>query len=118
MPTLLPDVLTVRRNGENGALLDLHVPNGLEHFSGHFPGLPILPGVVQIDWAVHYARVHLALSGNFSSLENLKFLSPVLPEAKLTLALDWNPAKSRLEFAYSAGQHKYSSGRIVFGGAT
>jgi 3-hydroxymyristoyl/3-hydroxydecanoyl-(acyl carrier protein) dehydratase len=36
----------------------LRVPPTLEHFRGHFPGFPILPGVVQLDWAVRFGRLH------------------------------------------------------------
>ncbi len=118
MTILLPEVLAVRHGGEGGnhVFLDLRVPAGLAHFPGHFPDLPILPGVVQIDWAVRYARTHYPISGNFTALENIKFLALVLPDARIELALDWQPAKSRLDFAFSTSQRKYSSGRIVFGG--
>lgn len=115
---LLPEVQAVRVLGETGdaVVLDLHVPPGLTHFSGHYPGQPILPGVVQIDWAVRYAREHLALSGQFTALENIKFLALVLPDAQLELTLKWEAAKTRLEFSFATSERKHSSGRIVFGG--
>jgi len=114
---LLPEVRAVRPLGDGGdeVVLDLHVPPGLTHFSGHYPGLPILPGVVQIDWAVRYAQEHLALSGQFAALENIKFLALVLPDAQLELTLKWDAAKARLEFSFATSQRKHSSGRIVFG---
>jgi acyl-coenzyme A synthetase/AMP-(fatty) acid ligase len=117
---LQPQVLTVRPSGDAGnhVILDLHVPIALAHFPGHFPGMPILPGVVQIDWAVRYAREHLALVGEFSALENIKFLALVLPDAQLELTLKWDAANTRLEFVFATSQRKYSSGRIVFGAGT
>jgi acyl-coenzyme A synthetase/AMP-(fatty) acid ligase/3-hydroxymyristoyl/3-hydroxydecanoyl-(acyl carrier protein) dehydratase len=116
-PPLQPQVLAVRPAGDH-VVLDLHVPATLAHFPGHFPGMPILPGVVQIDWAVRYAREHLALVGEFSSLENIKFLALVLPDAQLELTLKWDVANTRLEFLFATSQRKYSSGRIVFGAGT
>jgi len=113
---LQPEVLAVRSTGEAGdqVVLDLHVGPALAHFSGHFPGQAILPGVVQIDWAVRYARQHLALGGQFTALENIKFLALVLPDARLELTLKWNAANARLEFLFASSERKYSSGRIVF----
>jgi 3-hydroxymyristoyl/3-hydroxydecanoyl-(acyl carrier protein) dehydratase len=116
MTALLPEVLALRREGDVRVFLDLHVPAGLAHFKGHFPGLPVLPGVVQIDWAARFAHRHLPVAGGFTAMENLKFLALVLPDAKLLLALNWDQAKGHLEFMFSTSRRKCSSGRIVYGG--
>jgi len=114
---LHPNVLAVHLSSDNAnqVRLDLQIPVELAYFPGHFPNLPVLPGVVQIDWAVRYARQHLALSGYFTALENIKFQSLVLPDARLELLLTWDEQKKQLEFLYSTSECKYSSGRIAFG---
>ena len=119
--TLLPEVLAVRRRiQERGqVVLDLHIPASIVHFSGHFPGLAVLPGVVQIDWAVHFVQEHFALTSKFTMMENIKFQALILPDARLELSLHWNNAtKESFEFSFATSQRKYSSGRIVFGGST
>lgn len=98
-------------------ILDLHIPPSLVHFAGHFPGLPIVPGVVQIDWVMHYAREHLGLSGHFKALENIKFLTPLQPDARLELHLTWIDTSRRLEFVFKTPQRTYASGRFVMGEA-
>jgi 3-hydroxyacyl-[acyl-carrier-protein] dehydratase len=115
---LHPNVLAVHLSSDNAnqVRLDLHIPIELAYFPGHFPKLPVLPGVVQIDWAVRYARQHLTLSEHFSALEHIKFQSLVLPDAKLELLLTWDEQKNQLEFSYTTSERKYSSGRIAFGG--
>ncbi|MES1989217.1 MAG: 3-hydroxyacyl-ACP dehydratase [Pseudomonadota bacterium] len=115
---LHPNVLAVHFSSDNAnqVRLDLQIPVELAYFPGHFPNLPVLPGVVQIDWAVRYARQHLALSGYFTALENIKFQSLVLPDARLELLLTWDEQKKQLEFLYATSERKYSSGRIAFGG--
>ncbi len=115
---LLPEVLGVRvaENGAAQLVLDLHVPLDLAHFPGHFPAMAILPGIVQVDWAVRFARRHLPLRGAFSALENLKFLAVVRPGARLELSLAWDGEGRQLDFSYVAAERKYSAGRIVFGG--
>jgi len=74
----------------------------------------VLPGVVQVDWAVRYARQYLALSGEFSALENIKFTGLVMPDDRLQLSLKWDAQRARLDFSYTTRHRKYSSGRIVF----
>lgn len=116
---LLPDVIKVAGDQSGNlhkVILDLHVLPEITHFSGHFPGAALLPGVVQVDWAVHFARQHLPLDGKFSALENLKFLGVILPDAKLQLSLAWNAERKRLDFTYATPSRKYAVGRIVFGG--
>lgn len=110
---LQPELLAEWCNGDT-ALLELHVPSTLIHFSGHFPGLPILPGVVQIDWVVRYAAYYFAVRDGFQSLEQIKFLSMVRPGATLRLALAHDPGRGRITFRYHGGEHDYATGRIVY----
>ena len=110
---LLPDIVAERRDA-NRVELDLHVPPDLAHFAGHFPGCPILPGVVQMDWAVRLAAPRLRWRGNFSGAENLRFHSLILPDARITLTLTLDATGKRLGFAYASLEKKHSSGTLVF----
>ena len=119
-PPLLPSIINVAGD-QSGSLhqvvLDLHVVPEIVHFTGHFPGAALLPGVVQVDWAVHFARQYLPLEGVFSALENLKFLGVIVPDIRLQLSLAWDAERKRLDFSYATPVRKFSVGRIVFGGA-
>ena len=117
-PCLFPDVSGVSfADGDCcSVVLDLHVTPDIEHFAGHFPGAALLPGVVQVDWAVHFARKYLPLEGSFSALESLKFLGVILPGARLQLSLVWDRERKRLAFTYATPRCKYSAGYVMFGG--
>jgi 3-hydroxymyristoyl/3-hydroxydecanoyl-(acyl carrier protein) dehydratase len=115
MTRLLPEILS-ERAGHGRVELELRVPPDLEFFAGHFPGMPILPGVVQIDWSIRFGRERLPVRGGFVAAEQLKFLSVVRPAAQLALTLELSAEKTKMNFSYADKDRKYSSGTLVFGG--
>lgn len=98
-------------------LLELTVPRDLLYFNGHFEGSPILPGVVQVDWAIAYGREYFALAPHFLSMHALKFQRVVAPEAVLQLELQHDIQKSSLTFRLTSAAGQHASGRVMFGNA-
>jgi acyl-coenzyme A synthetase/AMP-(fatty) acid ligase len=95
--------------------LELNIPKELYYFKGHFDTQSILPGVVQIDWAIAYAKKYLSVSGDIIRMEVIKFNKPIGPDYKVQLILQFNPEKRKLSFSYASELGKHSSGRIVLG---
>ena len=115
---LLPEILSETRTGPT-LHLTLRVPPELAHFPGHFPAQPILPGVVEVDWAVRLAERHFKLPRQrFSQMKRLKFTAPILPGAQLEASLTWLEEKSSLDFVYTANGRVCASGQIVFAAET
>lgn len=110
---LLPEIDSVEA-GATTATYRIRVPAALEHFRGHFPGFPILPGIVQLDWAVRLGRRHFQGLDDSAAVDNFKCQALVFPEAELTLELRRD--ESGLHFRYFDAQRTYSSGKIVFVG--
>ena len=52
-------------------------------FSGHFPGYPILPAIVQLLTVVSLAKEHTGQPLRLASVEEAKFLTPVRPNEEL-----------------------------------
>jgi len=106
-----------RKRQADSVTLTLQVEAGLFWFQGHFPALPILPGVAQLDWVMHYGVSLLAPGKQFVAIENIKFQQPVLPDSLIQLHIDWDAEKSRLSFRYSLlsddGEQSASSGKIA-----
>jgi 3-hydroxymyristoyl/3-hydroxydecanoyl-(acyl carrier protein) dehydratase len=80
--------------------LKIAVPHDHPAFAGHFPGQPLLPGVVLLSIALEAVLAEPALAprlGPAPSLGAAKFLAPVRPGDELTLHLHDEPAGVRFE---------------------
>ncbi|QNH06157.1 AMP-binding protein [Pseudomonas sp. B11D7D] len=111
-PTRVEPVSAEERDGE--WLLQLQVPLDLAHFTGHFPQTPVLPGVVQVDWAQQLARqLIIDLPPRFAGMEVLKFQQLVRPGDTLQLSLRFDAERGKLYFAYRNGEAACSSGRVL-----
>jgi 3-hydroxymyristoyl/3-hydroxydecanoyl-(acyl carrier protein) dehydratase len=107
------ELLSEARDGDN-LRYELRVPSTLAHFGGHFPDLPILPGVVQVDWAIRLASEHVAGTRDTASVDRLKFMAPVPPGAVLDLRIAHDTARRRMQFAYRLNGRDCSSGVVVY----
>lgn len=110
--TQAPDLVAQEQHDEEWRL-ELIVPLDLAHFPGHFPGTPILPGVVQVDWAMNLSQRLMELPPRFAGMEVLKFQQLVRPGDRISLTLRFDPERSKLHFAYRNGEAACSSGRIL-----
>lgn len=108
----LPRITDVRSEGGQ-VELDLVVEPDLLWFQGHFPGQPILPGVVQLDWALSFACQHLRLAVETARQFQVKYKSGIFPDDRLTLVLAHQSIKNHLSFEYRRGGTVCSSGQVV-----
>ena len=100
MTERLPGLSAWRAVAPGAVELDLEIRADLLWFQGHFPTSPILPGVVQIHWAVDFARRHLGLDLPAAREFQVKFKATIMPDDAVTLALRHDAAKGRLGFEY------------------
>lgn len=96
-PFLLVDRLEVEIPGEKGVGLK-NVTMNEEFFQGHFPGNPVMPGVLQIEamaqtaGALVISAVENYQSANksvlFMSIDGVKFRKPVKPGDQLRMHVE------------------------------
>jgi hypothetical protein len=98
-------------------LLEISAPASLIYFDGHFDVAPILPGVVQVDWAMHYGRQYFPLPATFKGVNALKFQQVIRPEMPVQLELTYDGAKGSLHFSYASAAGQHASGRVMLEGA-
>ena len=114
----LPNAVVAREDKESGEhILQFIVPYDLLYLEGHFPGKSILPGVVQVQWVMHFCNELFGVSGKrFLRLEVLKFQKIILPGERIYLGIRWDNQKNVATFRYTRKDHSLSSGRVVFTG--
>ena len=82
-------------------------------YAGHFPGRPILPGVVLLDEALHALIAAHGQEAAISQIKSAKFLSPVSPGE--ALRLDYAAtAEGVFRFKILAGERAVASGVFAF----
>ncbi|WP_066737344.1 AMP-binding protein [Cupriavidus sp. D384] len=98
------------------AQADLDIADDLAVFDGHFPGMPVVPGVAQVDWVMALAPERLAIPPRerFARLDMLKFQAVIRPGTRVRLALAWQPAECVLGFRLTSDAGAHASGKIVF----
>lgn len=87
----------------------LPLPIEYDHpaYAGHFPGRPILPGVVLLDRA--QGALEAACHCRITGLAQAKFLSPVTPGE--ALELDYEACTNGLRFEIRCDMRRVASGR-------
>lgn len=94
--------------------LSARIPMDLVYFQGHFPSFPLVPGVVQLGWALEQARARKLCRGETQRIENLKFQHFLRPADPCTMTLKWDNDKRKLYFTVRTGAAMTASGRIAF----
>jgi 3-hydroxyacyl-[acyl-carrier-protein] dehydratase len=69
------------------------IPAGHPSLPGHFPGNPVVPGVVVLDQVAAALRRHHGRS--ITGFAQVKFVAPLLPEQTATLQLDVSDERLR-----------------------
>ena len=97
------------------AVIELTATSDLFYFEGHFPGIPILAGVVQIQWVIACGRQCFDLPPVFRGIQALKFHRIIGPNKPFTLELIHEPIRSCLSFRITSPCGTHTSGRVLFG---
>ena len=105
-PMLLVD--RVLEIAENKIVAIKNVTRNEQFFNGHFPELPIMPGVLQVEALAQTVGIYILRTpenkgkiGVFASIEGARFKRPVVPGDQLRLEVEIIKLGSR--FAHAKG---------------
>jgi acyl-coenzyme A synthetase/AMP-(fatty) acid ligase len=109
-PVLAPIVLAEQRFART-LERELRVPADLAFLEGHFPGQPVVAGVVALHWVMLAAAELLGATPRVRALEGLRFREALLPEQRFTLSLELSDSRDALRFELRDGERIFASGR-------
>ena len=97
-------------------VVTLLVPRDHPALAGHFPGRPMVPGVMLIDAIAREARA-IGRMGQLRGVTNTKFLRPVLGDVAVSVHLRTTLAPRRVSYEARCGEEVVASGTLEFEGA-
>ncbi len=104
-----PIVENVRFSGDTFSA-DLTFIRDSSYFKGHFPNIPILPGVAQVHFAAYFIKKFWRVDVSASSLKRVKFSKIIFPNTTVKISV----RRDKQGFTYSFGEN-FSSGIFVVG---
>ncbi|CAL8478138.1 AMP-binding protein (plasmid) [Caballeronia sp. S22] len=107
------EVLTqlIEQERSRRAALSFTVPPEHPALAGHFPGRPIVPGVVLLDHALDAIGSALGKNVGACRIESAKFLSPAVPGEALDITYETS-ASGAIRFTIRAGVRAVASGAV------
>ena len=108
-----PTIIDINKdiNTPNQIDIKLDIAPEIIYFAGHFENHPVLPGVVQLDWALHFAKSYLNINKtNFAHIEQMKFSKIITPNIKIFLHLSLE--ENKLKFKFYNENTIYSIGKL------
>jgi len=70
------------------------VPADHPSLPGHFPGQPVVPGVLLLERMLEAAEQEIGSQWLITGLSQVKFLAPLLPGETATATLEWTTASA------------------------
>ena len=81
---------------------------------GHFPGQPVVPAVVLLDFTARALGDALGRRVRVTAVPAVKFLSPLLPDQSFTVTLQVDTAARSARFSARTPDAELAQGRLEY----
>lgn len=95
----------------------LVIPADHPAFAGHFPGAPIVPGVVLLDAVIHFIGTQTGLTAKAWHINSVKFLSPLTPGEPALISYTQS-ANQAIQFSVQSNERQIVLGSLGLSATT
>ncbi|MEO6352085.1 MAG: hypothetical protein ABIO19_13310 [Burkholderiaceae bacterium] len=103
--------MTIGPTRSTQSLNQLQIASDHPAFAGHFPGQPIVPGVVLLDETLHAIGDAIGIDLSSCRINSVKFLSPARPGEPVSVSFQISDNRS-IRFDILSDARKVATGSI------
>lgn len=111
---MIADWVTVIEKSASRLLAEMPLTEKYPYFEGHFSGIPVLAGVVQLGLVMRLLETEFKVSLRFRELKVVKFTRLVRPPCTLKLDIEFDSENARAIFKIFQDEIRCASGQIFF----
>src|SRR6266446_6262259 len=107
-PVLLAQEIT-----DTGCVLHCKVPENLYYLTGHFPQVPVVPGVCQLCWVIKSIEAYSGSPLHIMAMEAVKFHHMLFPGQAFFLEMKFDQKTSKWMYRLFSDEQTFASGRLL-----
>jgi 3-hydroxymyristoyl/3-hydroxydecanoyl-(acyl carrier protein) dehydratase len=98
---------------DSGCIFHLQVPDDLYYLEGHFPQLPVVPGVCQLHWVVNAIAAYSGKTWHITAMEAVKFHRLLRPGQHFCMVISFDQGAGIWTYRLYTEGETLASGRLV-----
>ena len=106
-------VLLAQEPTDTGYVLHCKVPENLYYLTGHFPQVPVVPGVCQLRWVIKSIETYSGSSLHITAMEAVKFHHMLFPGQTFFLEVKFDRKTSKWVYRIFSEEQTFASGRLL-----
>ena len=106
-------VLLAQECTHTGYVLHCKVPENLYYLAGHFPQVPVVPGVCQLRWVIKSIETYAGSPLHITAMEAVKFHHILFPGQAFLLEMKFDRQASKWVYRLFSEEQTFASGRLL-----